>query len=550
MTASIWTPGTVEVPALPAVAPVLFVPGTVTAPGISFVGDSDTGFWQNVPGTIKVSVDGSNAANFTGYGFGLGAGKKIRLAAEVDLASAATCDIGSATSNYVRITGTTGITSFGVNHAGPMFLRFEGALTLTNSATLIIPGGANITTAAGDTAIVTPKATAGVSDGWQIVTYQRAVGVGSFTTLATSGSVGIGGAVSGTYRLDVQRSDTSVLARFYQAGGGLSTQVYWNNVGAVGNALISRFPTGEFLVQTSGADPIDFYTNGVFRARINSSGNMGVGADASAGTRLYATSSSAAVGIPEYAIQAVMTSGANTGAFSQFGIQSTNSLATGYVGTSSVGAIRGTATVTGAGLTASILIGVQGGINTSANSTITNASSFRAVFTNTGGSVFTAASGYYAEDIAVSATVVAGFRGILTSGTNKYNVYMDGTAPNWFSGDVLIFGAGVLGYTTGSGGTVTQVTSRTTGVTLNKTNGSITLVSAAGSAAWQSFTVTNSFVAATDTIVLSQRSGTDLHLLAVTNVAAGSFRISFATTGGTTVEQPVFNFAVVKAVNA
>lgn len=107
-----------------------------------------------------------------------------------------------------------------------------------------------------------------------------------------------------------------------------------------------------------------------------------------------------------------------------------------------------------------------------------------------------------------------------------------------------------LGYGTGTGGAVTQATSRTTGVTLNKTNGAITLVSAAGSAAWQSFTVTNSTVAATDVVVLSQKSGTDLYMLSVTAVAAGSFRISFATTGGTTTEQPVFNFAVIKAVTS
>jgi hypothetical protein len=107
-----------------------------------------------------------------------------------------------------------------------------------------------------------------------------------------------------------------------------------------------------------------------------------------------------------------------------------------------------------------------------------------------------------------------------------------------------------IGYGTGTGGAVTQATSRTTGVTLNKTNGAITLVSAAGTATWQSFTVTNSTVAATDVVVLSQKSGTDLYIMHVTAVAAGSFRISFATTGGTTTEQPVFNFAVIKAVAA
>jgi hypothetical protein len=107
-----------------------------------------------------------------------------------------------------------------------------------------------------------------------------------------------------------------------------------------------------------------------------------------------------------------------------------------------------------------------------------------------------------------------------------------------------------IGYATGAGGTATQATSRTTGVTLNKACGQITLVSAAGSTSWQTFTVTNSAVAATDVIHVAQASGTDLYQIHVTNVAAGSFKISFATTGGTTTEQPVFNFAVVKGVSS
>lgn len=103
-----------------------------------------------------------------------------------------------------------------------------------------------------------------------------------------------------------------------------------------------------------------------------------------------------------------------------------------------------------------------------------------------------------------------------------------------------------IGYAVGSGSTVTQATSRTTGVTINSITGSITLVSAAGSATWQTFTVTNSAVTAKDVIIVNQQTGTDLNMISVTNVAAGSFKISFATTGGTTTEQPVFNFAVIK----
>jgi hypothetical protein len=157
--------------------------------------------------------------------------------------------------------------------------------------------------------------------------------------------------------------------------------------------------------------------------------------------------------------------------------------------------------------------------------------------------------GFYIADL-TSGTNNYGITSVVSSGTNKYNIYASGTAQNYFSGNVLIFGAGGLGYATGSGGTVTQGTSRTTGVTLNKTNGAITMFSAAGSMVAATFTVTNSTVAATDTIVLNQKSGTNLYVLLVTAVAAGSFNITFYTTGGVATDAPVINFSVIKAVTA
>jgi len=118
------------------------------------------------------------------------------------------------------------------------------------------------------------------------------------------------------------------------------------------------------------------------------------------------------------------------------------------------------------------------------------------------------------------------------------------------SKNVLVTSSGGLGYGTGSGGTIAQAGSRTAGVTLNKTNGSITLFSAPNSTTFRTFTVTNSTVAATDVILLSQRSGVDRQQLLVTNVAAGSFDIAHATTTGTTTEAPIINFAVIKAVTS
>jgi hypothetical protein len=92
-------------------------------------------------------------------------------ARETRLASAATCDVGAAASLFVTITGAVAIASLGAAANRLRFLRFEAALTLAHDAArLILPGAANIVTAAGDTALF-------VSDGggaWRCWFYQRA----------------------------------------------------------------------------------------------------------------------------------------------------------------------------------------------------------------------------------------------------------------------------------------------------------------------------------------------------------------------------------------
>jgi hypothetical protein len=111
-------------------------------------------------------------------------------------------------------------------------------------------------------------------------------------------------------------------------------------------------------------------------------------------------------------------------------------------------------------------------------------------------------------------------------------------------------GVSAIGYVTGNGGVVTQGSSRTTGVTLNALSGQITLFSAAGSTTAASFTVTNSEVDANDVVVVCQKSGTDKYDLSCTAVADGSFQITSRTYAGTTTEQPVFTFAVIKGAIA
>jgi hypothetical protein len=103
-----------------------------------------------------------------------------------DIASAATTDIGAQNTNFLRVTGNTTITSFGTNFKGPRFLVFEGAVTLTNSGTLVLPGGANITTSAGDVLIAIPGATLGTADKWIVTAYQRNTNVNIKLTQGTA----------------------------------------------------------------------------------------------------------------------------------------------------------------------------------------------------------------------------------------------------------------------------------------------------------------------------------------------------------------------------
>lgn len=100
-----------------------------------------------------------------------------------DIASAGTTNLANATGWYLDITGTTTITAFGTVNAGQMFmLRFTGALTLTHNATsLILPGGASKTTAAGDVAFMMSLG----SGNWRCINFQEAVSVSLVITPPT-----------------------------------------------------------------------------------------------------------------------------------------------------------------------------------------------------------------------------------------------------------------------------------------------------------------------------------------------------------------------------
>lgn len=107
-----------------------------------------------------------------------------------------------------------------------------------------------------------------------------------------------------------------------------------------------------------------------------------------------------------------------------------------------------------------------------------------------------------------------------------------------------------LGYASAAQGTVTQATSKSTGVTLNKSAGVITMNNAAlGATTSVNFTLTNSAISANDTVILTlSNSGATAgsYTAIVSALTTGSATITVRNiTGGSLSEAIVLNFCVI-----
>ena len=110
-----------------------------------------------------------------------------------------------------------------------------------------------------------------------------------------------------------------------------------------------------------------------------------------------------------------------------------------------------------------------------------------------------------------------------------------------------------IGYTTGAGGTVTQLTDKSTAVTLNKVCGQITMHGAAlGAGAAAGFTFFNSTIGAGDLLLRNHASGGLFGAYAINSqCSAGAASIHVRnTTGGSLSEAVVISFALVKATTS
>ena len=359
---------------------------------------------------------------------------------------------------------------------------------------------------------------------------------------------------------------------------------------------------GGMAITTNGAYPLIFYINSGERMRIDSSGNVGIGTGAP--SKKFVVSNAGANGIetspddPTTATNRLLSYNRSTAAYTPFIIQGSDLrlFTTGLGGSESVridssgnvgigtaspnakvevfkdggpaasGNMNTGLVVAAAAGSYALNIGANAsGAYTWLNSAYQNASNTASpmVFMtgatermriDTSGNLLMATSGevqFYSNQYGIRAStgleIKTGDFTRFLKGTTEY-VRID------TSGNLLVTGASGLGYGTGSGGTVTQATNKSTAVTLNKPTGQITMNNAALAAgASIQFQLNNSLLAASDTLVATSSFGAQAgsYLVNVLYVGAGAAVIRVTNvTAGSLSDAVTINFTVIKGATA
>ena len=135
------------------------------------------------------------------------------------------------------------------------------------------------------------------------------------------------------------------------------------------------------------------------------------------------------------------------------------------------------------------------------------------------------------------------------TGATIDNSTIGATTPAAVTG-TLVYASQEIGYATGAQGSVTQLTSKSTAVTLNKSSGQITMNGALlGIGAIVSFTLNNSLLSAKDVLIVNVSGGAasaSSYISFVGSIGAGTASIGlYNISGGILSEAVVLNYAII-----
>lgn len=169
------------------------------------------------------------------------------------LASAATVDIGAAKSNVVLIEGSTAITYLGnIPFGARRTIRFLGSMVLTHAASLVLPGGVNITTSPNDAADFLSMG----GGNWVCLDYVRGNGKSTAFSFDRSNILGAVSQVGGQPTGALLEYGTNAGGDFYKFASGLMICTKTFTAGPV------SFSAGSYLFTSAseavGAMPATF----------------------------------------------------------------------------------------------------------------------------------------------------------------------------------------------------------------------------------------------------------------------------------------------------
>jgi hypothetical protein len=495
-----------------------FADGTAAAPSIAHTGDLNAGLFFPAADTVAVATAGTERL-------------RIDSSGNVGIGVAAPDRIGSV-SSVNRILDIDGSITLPYAVTGAEPLRI-GNFANTN----FVPGSSSVGGAVGFT-ISNWNA---LSDGSGSTYLQAGVdtGNGGIQLQARKNNTGVVQRLA-DFTLGSLQFFTGDTERFRIASAG-QLGIAGANYGTTGQTIVSAGSAaapawGTLPVAGGGTGAITLtgYVKGTGTAALTASATI-PNTDVS-GLGTMSTQAASAVAITGGTVNGttVGATTASTGAFTTLSASSTVS-GTGFsTYLASPPAIGGTVAAGGAFTS---LTSTSGGINGTVGAATPNTGAFTTLSASSTVSG-TGFSTYLASPPAIGGTVAAG--GAFTTVTA--------------STSVLSTGAGGIGYATGAGVAVTQLTSRTTTTptTGAKTTGAVTLFTAAAVVnSYFSFTVPNTAIAITDTVVVTVRGATNTYVAFVTDiVAATSFKITMASVVGTASDTPIVNFTIIKGVSA